>query len=393
MEIKNMTLAEIEERITAIQSELTAEGADLDALTEEVDALEARKAEIEAQIEKRAALEARVKAHGTVVKDFKKEVRKEMTNAEVRNSDKYIIAFANYVKTEDATECRALLTENVSGGSLPVPTFLEETIRTAWEESDILRRINATALPGNIRQSFEVSASDASVHVEGTPGPDPETLDIGVVEAKPETIKKWVEISDEAVETTGQATEFLNYVYDELAHKIFEKAEDEFFELVDDAPATSNATAVGIPEVPVSAIDVTTMTDLLAELKAVARNPVAMMTRRTRAAFIKSAKTNNYGVDPFDGVEVVLTDSLKDFSAATNGETFIVVGDLGRGARANFPSGREIRTKYDDITKATDDLVRIIGRMPVALAIVGPGCFVKGTKSVAQAEGGEGGES
>lgn len=390
MEIKDMNLEQIEERLTAIQSEMTAEGADLDALTSEVDELEARKAEIEAQIEKRAALEERVKAHGVVVKDFKQEERKEMTNAEVRNSDAYVLAYANYIKTEKDAECRALLTENVSGGTLPVPDFLDETIRTAWEEDDILRRINTTTLPGNIRQSFEVSASDAVVHVEGSGAIDPEVLVLGIVEAKPETIKKYVEISDEAIDTTAQATEFLNYIYDELTHKIAEKAVDEFFGLIDDAPAVSSTSAVGIPSISVSAIGLDTMTDALAELKAVARNPVAMMTRRTRAAFIKAAKAAQYGQDPFDGVEVVLTDSLKDFSTAEADDTVVVVGDLGRGARVNFPNGRSIRTKYDDLTKATEDLVRVIGRMPVAMAIVGPGCFVKVKKAAAESEGGEG---
>lgn len=390
MEIKDMNLEEIEERLTAIQSEMTAEDADIDALTSEVDELEARKAEIEAQIEKRAALEERVKAHGVVVKDFKQEERKEMTNAEVRNSDAYILAYANYIKTEKDAECRALLTENVSGGTLPVPDFLDETIRTAWEEDDILRRINTTTLPGNIRQSFEVSASDAVVHVEGSGAIDPEVLVLGIVEAKPETIKKYVEISDEAIDTTAQATEFLNYIYDELTHKIAEKAVDEFFGLIDDAPAVSSTSAVGIPSISVSAIGLDTMTDALAELKAVARNPVAMMTRRTRAAFIKAAKAAQYGQDPFDGVEVVLTDSLKDFSTAEADDTVVVVGDLGRGARVNFPNGRSIRTKYDDLTKATEDLVRVIGRMPVAMAIVGPGCFVKVKKAAAESEGGKG---
>ena len=53
-----------------------------------------------------------------------------MTNLEIRQSAEYIDAYANYIKTGDATECRALLTENASG-RVAVPELVEGIVKTA----------------------------------------------------------------------------------------------------------------------------------------------------------------------------------------------------------------------------------------------------------------------
>ena len=58
----------------------------------------------------------------------------------------------------------------------------------------------------------------------------------------------------------------------------------------------------------------------------------------------------------------------------------MIVGDLEQGALMNFPSGQDITFKLDDMTLATSDLVRVIGRMFVAEGVVAPGAFVKVTK-------------
>ena len=68
------------------------------------------------------------------------------------------------------------------------------------------------------------------------------------------------------------------------------------------------------------------------------------------------------------------------YSAATTGVPYVIVGDLEQGALANFPAGQEIQFKFDEMTLATSDLVRVIGRMPVALGVVAPKAFCKITK-------------
>ena len=55
----------------------------------------------------------------------------------------------------------------------------------------------------------------------------------------------------------------------------------------------------------------------------------------------------------------------------------MIVGDLGEGALANFPEGEGISLKFDDLSLAEKDLVKIVGREYIALGVVAPEAFVK----------------
>lgn len=389
MDVKDMSLEEvktnlepIEERLGAIQTELAAEDADLDALTAEVDELEARKkelearkAEIEAQIEKRAELEARVMNEGVVIKEFKQEEPKEMDVMEIRKSAEYVEAFAKYIKTEDDTECRALLSENVSGGVVPVPSIVEDRVRQAWERDGIMSRVRKTYIKGNLRVGFELSATGAVVHTEGAAAPTEETLVLGVVSLVPASIKKWITISDEVMDLGGEA--FLDYIYDEVTYQIAKKAAEQLVTAIVSAPTASTSTAVGIPVVSASSISQSLVAEGLGNLSDNARDVVIIMNRATEAAFKAVQYAGKFATDIFEGLDREYTSALKSFSAATTGETFAIIGDLGEGAQANFPNGEEIRIKFDDTSLAEKDLVKIVGREFVAIGVVGPGCFVK----------------
>ena len=54
------------------------------------------------------------------------------------------------------------------------------------------------------------------------------------------------------------------------------------------------------------------------------------------------------------------------------------MGDFD-GAQANFPNGDEVSLKYDDLSLAESDLVKIVGREYVALGIVADHAFCKVT--------------
>lgn len=388
MDVKDMSLEEvktnlepIEERLGAIQTELAAEDADLDALTAEVDELEARKkelearkAEIEAQIEKRAELEARVMNEGVVIKEFKQEEPKEMDVMEIRKSAEYVEAFANYIKTEDPAECRALLSENGSG-VVPVPAIVEDRVRTAWERDGIMSRVRKTYIKGNLKVGFELSATGAVVHTEGANAPNEETLVLGVVSLVPASIKKWITISDEVMDLSGEA--FLDYIYDEVTYQIAKKAAEQLVTAIVSAPTASTSTAVGIPVVTAASISQSLVAEGLGNLSDSARDVIIIMNRATEAAFKAVQYAGKFATDIFEGLDREYTSALKSFSAATTGETFAIIGDLGEGAQANFPNGEEIRIKFDDTSLAEADLVKIVGREFVALGVVGPGCFVK----------------
>ena len=379
MEFKEMSVEELEGRLAAIPEEIEQDGADLDALETEVRGikaeLEARKAEEAKKAEIRSAVAA---GAGTVVKEFKVEERKVVTNAEVRNSHEYNVAYANYIKTGDDTECRALLTENVSG-TVPVASYVEGRVRTAWEREGITSRVRKTFMKGNVKIGYEISASGAVVHTEAANSAvTEETLTLGIVSLVPQSIKKWISISDEVYDLAGE--EFLDYIYDELTYRIAKKLADAIIADIEACGTASTGSLPAVPKVVSTTVTLGLVAKALAELSDEADNPVIMMNKSTWGEFKAVQAAGNYGYDPFEGLPVVFNDSISAFSAATTGVTYAIVGDLGVGAQANFPNGQEIEIKFDDKTKMEYDLIRILGREYVGHAVVAPKAFAKITK-------------
>lgn len=373
-EIKNLTGEQLEVRMTEIQS-LNPESVDADDLEKEVSAIENRKAEL-IEAEENRKLQAEKIAGGELQTEVKEERKEEtvMTNLEIRKSTEYINAFANFIKTEKDAECRALLTENVEG-MVPVPVFIEELIKTAWERDGVMSRVRKSFIRGNLRIGFEVSATGAEIHIEGTPAPEEEQIVIGVINLIPESIKKWITISDEAMDMGGEA--FLRYIYDEITYQITRKASDILINLILDAPTETTTEAIGVSEIQSDEITQALIVEALGTLSDYARNPVIIMNRATYAAFKAVQYAGQFNTDIFEGLDIVFSDSLPSFAEAAAGETYAIVGDLGRGALANFPNGQEVRIKYDDLSLAELDLVKIVGREYVALGIVAPRAFTR----------------
>ena len=371
MEIKDMTIEQIEERKTAIVAELDNEGADLNALEEEMRSLnteiEARKA-VEAQ---KAEIRSAVAAGevGEVVKTIVEEKRDMKTNEEIRASKEYIDAFAKYLINEDASECRSLLTTQASG-SVPVPTIVDEIIRTAWETDDILARVKKTNIKGNLKVAFELSADGAYVHTEGTTAPTEESLTLGIVEMIPRNIKKWIRVSDEAIAMGGEA--LVRYIYDELTHQIIKKLSDL---IVNDIKSSSSAStsAAGVANIT-AAPSVTTVAKAFANLSDEANDNVIIMNKLTYANFVAAQAAGNFAFDPFMGLPVLFNNSLPAYESASANAVYAIVGDL-KGAQVNYPEGEGIAIKYDDLSEAEADLVKIVGRQYVAHAVTACGRF------------------
>lgn len=372
-EIKTLDNDAIETRMAEIKDEMNAENADLDALNKELDAIEERRASIKEEVEKRAKVVEEViaqpKAEPIII-----EERKTMTELEIRKSPEYVDAYAEYIKTNDDTECRALLTENASG-KVAVPVIVEDIVRTAWEREGIMSRVRKSYLRGNVKVGFELSATGADIHTEGAAAPSEETLVLGTVSLVPQSIKKWITISDEALDLRGEA--FLRYVYDEVAYQIAKKAADTLVAKIKAAGTASTATAVGVAKVTSTTVSVGLIAQAVANLSDQAQNPTIMMNKQTWASFKAAQYAAGYPVDPFEGLPVEFNNTITSFTAATTGVPYVLVGDLGYGALANFPNGEEITFKYDDLSLAEKDLVKIVGREYVALGLVAPGAFVK----------------
>lgn len=377
MELKEMTVEELEARKAAIATEIDAPEADLDALGEEIRGinaeLEERKAAEAKKVEVRKAV---AEGAGEVIRKFEKEERKnEMSDIEVRNSHEYNVAYANYIKTGDDAECRALLTENVSG-TVPVATYVEGRVRTAWERDGITSRVRKTFLRGNVKIGYEISADGAIVHTEAANSAvTEEALTLGIVTLVPQSIKKWISISDEVYDLTGE--EFLDYIYDELTYRIAKKLADAIIGDIEACGTVSTGALPAVPKIAATSISLGLVAQALAQLSDEAANPVIIMNKATWGAFKAVQAEGNYGYDPFEGLPVVFNDSISAFSAATTGVTYAIVGDLGVGAQANFPNGQSIDIKFDDKTKMEYDLIRILGREFVGHAVVAPKAFVK----------------
>ena len=379
MEFEKMSIEELETRRAAIATECEVEGADLDALTEEVRGinaeLETRRNAAAQKAEIRAAVAS---GEGVVVETMKEEKGKtKMTIEEVRSSKAYIDAYANYLKTEKDEECRALLTElaNVEGasGPLPVPTIAEGRIRTAWDKLGVWNLIRKTYVKGILKVGFEQSSTPAEDHVEGEEAVPEEKLVLGVATLSPVSIKKYIRISDEAMDMGGE--EFIDYIYDELAYRIAKAAED-FIMVVINTYGESSSPSVG--EITSDGSDILSIVaKAVAKLSDEAANPVVVMNKATYAAF-KTAQANaQYGVDPFDGLPVYFNSRLDALGASNSTMPWLIVGDFGIGAQANFPNGAEIKLKFDDLSEAESDLVKIVGRMYVGMNVVAPNAFCK----------------
>ena len=378
MDFKESTVEQLEERMAAIKGELEAPDADLTALEEEVRAikaeLEARAAAEQARAEIRAAV---AEGAGTVEEKIEAEERKIPTMEEIRNSKEYIEAYAEYIKNEDPTECRALLSENATNGTVAVPELVYDIVKTAWEREGIMSRVRKSYLKGNLKVGFEISSSAAATHNEGEAVSE-ETLVLGTVNLIPQSIKKWISVSDEAMDLRGEA--FLRYIYDELTYRIAKKAADMLVAKIIACGTVSTTTCPGVPVVAVSSASIGTIAEAMAHLSDEAANPVIIMNKATWGTFKALQANNKYAYDPFEGLPVVFNNTITAYSAATTGVTYAIVGDLDQGALANFPNGDEINIKYDEVTLMTNDLVRVLGREFVGLGVVAPDAFVKITK-------------
>ena len=382
--IKEFSMEEIETRMSEIKAEIDSADADkLDALNAEIEALETRKGEI-AMENRKADMKAVAEGAGVVVaKAEEKEVR---TLESVKGSQEYLEAFANYIKTGEEKECRALLTDLVDGGSVPTPTIIDNFIATAWERANLVSRVRRTSIKGTAKYPFEYSATGASVHTEGAKAPDEEALVLGTVSVEPQMLKKWITVSDEVLALKGQ--EFLDYIYDEIEFRILALADAQVVAAIKAAPSSATTSSAGVRAVTVANVGFDTIFQALAELSSAAKNPVAIMNKNVYFNEFMSLKDlsnrpiynvvadNGRPTYYINGVEVIFDNSLDDGT--------ILVGDLD-GIIMNLPDGREVTFVTDPYSLAEKDMVKIVGKMYAGIAVVRDGYFCKVTITGASA--------
>lgn len=378
---------EIEQRKAEIDAALEQPESDLEALEEEARTLAEENGRITEQLEelkRKAAEEAedrKAVENGAGETKEKKTEDKTMTLEEIRSSAEYVDAYANYIKTGKDEEVRSLLTTNASG-AVPVPTLVDDIVRHAWENENILSRVKKTNFVGNVKVAFELSADGAYLHVEGTSAPTEESLTLGIVELKPVNIKKWITISDEMMEATGEG--FLRYVYEELAYQVMKKLSyDIVGDIADAAYTTNQSTAVGIPKVNKDP-GLNTINQAVNSLSDEATNLVVIMNPLTKTNFQAAYAAGNFAVDPFAGLPVITSGKLPAFDTADANGTYAIVGDLS-AVQVNFPAGEGMKLIKDEYSLAERDLVKLVGRIFAGHDVVAPGRLVRLTKEAGAA--------
>ena len=374
-EIMELDLEGIEARKAEIREEVKAatDSAALDAIEAEKAVIEERVAQLRAEIEKRKAnMAAVLKGAG---REIEKPVEERKMNdiKEYRNSKEYVDLYAEYMKSHDDKEIRAaLLTTNATNGTIPVPDFVYDIVKTAWDRNEIMRLVEKTSLPGNIAVSFEISGDDAVIHTEGGAAVTEENLVEGIVTLVPEYAKKWKSFSKTVYALRGEA--FVRYIYEEITYRIFKKVADALVGKIAALPQTATATKPSAAKIT-GAPAVGLVANAIGNLSDEATAPVVVMNKLTWSAFKAAQYAGNFNVDPFEGYAVHFNNSLPAYSAASSGAVYAIVGDFRLGALANYPNGEEIEFTFDTLSRKKENLIEVLGEMLVAAEPVADKAF------------------
>ena len=382
-EIMMLDAEQIDARSAELASEIEIAETNeaMDAIQSEMEAIEERRAQIRLEVEQRKAdMAAVIKGQGDVIEEVKDE--RKVNTMEMRNTPEYINAYAEYIKSGNDMECRKLTSENDTTpngtGTVAVPEFVYDIVKTAWEREGIMSLVRKSYLRGNLKVQFEISGGEAAIHAEGDTAVSEESLVLGIVTLVPQSIKKWISISDEVYDLRGE--EFLRYIYDELTYRIAKKAADTLIAKIEACGTVSTTTCPGVPKLVAASPALGTVAAAMSMLSDEAANPVVIMNKATWGTFKAVEYAGSFPVDPFEGLPVVFNNTIASAAAATTGVTYAIVGDLGHGALANFPNGDGIDFKFDELSKKKEDLIEVLGREYVALGVVAPNAFVKITK-------------
>lgn len=370
---------ELEEIRSNIEKAETVE--EIDALNAKMDDLETRRKEAldaakEAQEMRDAVASGEIETR-TIETEVTQEETHMKTLEEVRSSAEYMEAFADYMRTGSDKECRALLTELVQGGSVPVPTETANQIATNWTKLGIASRCSILNVPGIVKIPVEASAEDALIHEEGAAAGKEEALVLSSITLVPQTIKKWITISDEALAMS--AADLMKYIVDEITYRVLLYLDNKVV-------TTIKGEAGGLVADVKKSLGWDSIFAALAALGDDVVNPVAIMKRETffngflsladeQSRPIYDVVTTNGEPKYFiNGVEVIFSSALDDASTADN--VYAIVGDLS-GFTINYVDGQNVKFITDPYSLAEKDLVKVVGSIKAGLGVSKAGAFAR----------------
>ena len=107
------------------------------------------------------------------------------------------------------------------------------------------------------------------------------------------------------------------------------------------------------------------------------------MNKLSYAALKSAAYAAGYSIDPFEGLDVKYNNTLPSYSAASENDVWMIVGDFSYGALANFPEGEIPVVTIDELTKRKQGMIEVVGDLFMSAEPVACKAFTLVTKPAA----------
>jgi HK97 family phage major capsid protein len=354
--------------------------AEIETLKNEADTIDADIKELE---ELRSKFEEQEKRMGLIenVNPTKVEERTKEMNKDVLDTPEYRQAWVDAIRSGDMKGVQKVLRDDpvygmaTTNDNVPVPTIWQSYVETAWYNyGKFSRLVNKSYVQGYLSIPFEASATGASVHTEGADAPTEESIELGLIELKPAMIKKWISMTDEIMAMT--ADEFMRYLADELVYRVVLKLDEGIINgaldtngkgvvgIAGNANTLTKSASLSFNVVNEAIADLVTFDNLTLAInpQTFFKNFMGLTDLQGRPIF--QIAHDNAGKPQYfvNGIRCEFTQALPAYDNASAGQVWAIAGDF-RGYRLNMPEGEMVRTLVDPYTLATNDKVRMIGRL------------------------------
>lgn len=369
---------------------------EVEELTKEAETLENENKELDEQRSTFKAQEERMSLSANLTKTKIEERKEQMNKSDVLNSHEYNQIYADMIRGKvDVKEVRSFLEKrddptpglSTATDNVPIPVIMQGYVETAWYTyGKFSRLVSETFEPAILKIPVETSASGASWHTESGDAPAEEYITLGQIILQPKMLKKWISLTDELMAMSAE--DFLRYVADELVYRVILALDEAIINrtdlngegvigIVGNANADVVEAELGFNVINEAVADLVTFDDLVVGLNPSTffKNFMGLTDQVGNPIFRVVHDNENRPQYYLSGYRVEFTQALPAYEDAQAGDAYAVVGNFRRGYRLNYPQGRNVITLVDPYTLATQDLVRMIGRLYVAGNIVKPKHF------------------
>lgn len=349
MEIRDMSIEDIQTRMSEINVEMEADGADLEALEAEIDSLNARKAELKQQAEDRKEEVRAVVEDGEHIKNLESEtIMEERTFAvdSVEYRDAYLKSLMG--KGLNIEERTAL-----SSAASVIPTETLNKIYGKLEENQLIAELNALHIPGYVSVPKATTVNDAAWTAMGNAATDSTDV-VGYVALTAKKLIKTIEITADIQAMSIPA--FQSW----LVNKLAQKMEKAICAAVINGAGTNDPVGVGQSGITAStAIAGATVANLSALMSGVKtayhRDAVWVMSAKSFFTYIVPLANDSNGVVVMNGLEyrllghkVILDDAVdgckfkSGSTAEGSNKDHIIFGNFKEGYVFNYGEGINI---------------------------------------------------